>query len=66
LRQAPGKLQQDGVLLLEVNEAHAEAVAALARVTFPAGAVAVWPDLAGLPRVVDIRRGETRASAKPA
>lgn len=59
LRQAPGKLKAGGALLLEVNEAHADAVAALARDAFPAGAVAVWPDLAGLPRVVEV--GEAQA-----
>ncbi len=56
LRSAPTKVKPDGMLLLEVNEAHAETVAEMARAAFPGATVRVWPDLAGLPRVVEARR----------
>ncbi len=56
LRSAPTKVKPDGMLLLEVNESHAETVAEMARAAFPGTTVRVWPDLAGLPRVVEVRR----------
>lgn len=58
LRSAPTKVKLDGMLLLEVNETHAETVAEMARAAFPEATVRVWPDLAGLPRVVEVRRTE--------
>ena len=53
-QQAPGHLRPGGALILEIGYDQGAAVAALAREAFPAGAIAVKKDLAGLDRVVAI------------
>jgi release factor glutamine methyltransferase len=52
--QVPGRIRPEGALLVEIGAAQAEAAAALAR-GVPGAAVAVLPDLAGLPRVLRVR-----------
>ncbi len=60
LSQAPAYLKPGGVILLEIGATQAAAVTQLARGAFPAAAVSVYQDLAGLDRVVTIENQETR------
>jgi release factor glutamine methyltransferase len=52
LPQAAGRLGAGGLLVVEIDESHGAAAAALARDAFPAADVAVRPDLAGLDRLL--------------
>lgn len=56
LPQARAALRRDGptAVLLEIGAWQAAEVSALARASFPAAAISVWPDLAGRDRVVEI------------
>ena len=52
LKEAPAHVRSPGALILEIGHDQGAAVAALARQAFPASAIAVKKDLAGLDRVV--------------
>jgi len=52
LKEAPAHVRSPGALILEIGHDQGAAVAALARQAFPAAAIAVKKDLAGLDRVV--------------
>jgi release factor glutamine methyltransferase len=54
-RQAGKKLKKVGYLLLEIGEGQGEAVVATLRKPFPAAAIEVHQDLAGIERVVSLR-----------
>lgn len=54
LAQAPAHLRPGGGLLLEIGYGQAEAVLALAQASFPAAHLALHPDLAGIPRVLQV------------
>jgi release factor glutamine methyltransferase len=51
-RQAGGKLKSGGWLLLEIGQGQREAVTAILHNIFPGGKVEVFPDLAGIDRLV--------------
>jgi len=53
-RQAGGKLKPGGAVLVEVGQGQAAAAAEMLREAFPSGTVAVYPDLAGIARVVGL------------
>lgn len=55
LSQAPQRVKPDGWLLLEIGATQGQAVAALARQTFPLAAVNLHRDYAGLTRIVEIQ-----------
>jgi release factor glutamine methyltransferase len=59
LAQAPAKLRPGGSILLEIGATQAAAVTQLAQRWFPAAAIGVRQDLAGLDRVVVIDDKET-------
>jgi release factor glutamine methyltransferase len=54
LAAAPGHLQPGGVVLLEIGAGQARSVTKLARAHFPSAEVEVFPDYAGLDRLVVI------------
>ncbi|MCL5108913.1 MAG: peptide chain release factor N(5)-glutamine methyltransferase [Chloroflexi bacterium] len=54
LAEAPAQLRPGGAIFLEIGAAQGESALNLARASFPAAAVAVLPDLAGLPRLLRI------------
>lgn len=54
LAQAPAHINPGGLLLLEIDASQEESAADLARQYFPDAAIAVEPDLAGLPRLLVI------------
>lgn len=54
LAQAPARLQTGGALLLEIGAWQGQALVALARATFPDAQVALYRDLAGHDRVVEV------------
>jgi len=54
-RQAGGKLKSGGWLLLEIGQGQGEAVRSILHNIFPGGTVDVFPDLAGIERVVICR-----------
>jgi release factor glutamine methyltransferase len=56
LAAAPSRLRPGGAILLEIGATQGAAVAELARASFPAACVEVHQDLAGLDRVVVIRK----------
>ena len=51
-RQAGGKLKSGGSMLLEIGQGQREAVTAILHNIFPGGGIEVFPDLAGIDRVV--------------
>ena len=51
-RQAGGKLKAGGCLLLEIGQGQREAVTTILHNIFPGGTIEVFPDLAGIDRVV--------------
>ena len=55
--QAAGKLASDGVMLLEIDEGHGEALRRLAARLFPGASVLVEKDLAGLERILAVEGG---------
>jgi release factor glutamine methyltransferase len=59
LDQLPWGLADDGVALLEIGADQGPAIAALTAERLPAWSCDIVPDLAGLPRVVALRRGAT-------
>ena len=62
LEQAPAKLRRDGAILLEIGATQGAVVRELARTHFPHAQIAVYPDLAGLDRVVVIETAHAPAS----
>lgn len=54
LAQAPGRLRPGGGLFLEIGYGQGEAILTLARATFPTAHLALHPDLAGIPRVLQV------------
>ncbi len=54
LAQAPAKLRPHGALLLEIGAWQGQALVALTRATFPDAQVAIYHDLAGHDRVVEV------------
>jgi release factor glutamine methyltransferase len=54
-RQAPGKINPGGRLLLEIGQGQADAVKTILHNTFPDGIVDIHKDLAGIARLVSIR-----------
>jgi release factor glutamine methyltransferase len=55
LIQAQTRLAAGGALLMECDARQAQALQSLARTAFPGAHVEVYPDLAGWPRVVEVR-----------
>jgi release factor glutamine methyltransferase len=55
LRIAPGCLDPGGALLVEIEAGQGKKTAELAKASFPAGQVAVIPDLAGRDRLVVVQ-----------
>jgi len=55
-RQAGSKLKAGGSLLLEIGQGQREAVTAILHNIFPGGKLEVFPDLAGIDRVVLLNR----------
>jgi release factor glutamine methyltransferase len=51
-RQAEGRLKPGGWLLLEIGQGQGEAVRAILHNIFPGGTIELFPDLAGIERVV--------------
>jgi release factor glutamine methyltransferase len=56
LHEAPRVLAPDGAVLLEIGAGQGTAAAGLARGAFPAAQVTVEHDLAGLDRLLVVRR----------
>jgi release factor glutamine methyltransferase len=54
-RQAPGKINPGGRLLMEIGQGQAESVAAILHDVCPHGVVEVFKDLGGIDRVVSVR-----------
>jgi len=54
LHQAPAKLIPGGALLAEIGHGQGELAMALAREAFPQGEARLLPDLAGVPRVLQV------------
>ncbi len=54
LRQAPGKLNPKGHLLLEIGTGQSRETARLARTSFPSARVEIMPDFAGIDRVISV------------
>jgi release factor glutamine methyltransferase len=66
-RQAGGKLKSGGSLLLEVGQGQREAVTTILHNIFPSGKLEVFPDLAGIDRVVclSFSAGAVRLDRQP-
>jgi release factor glutamine methyltransferase len=62
LAQAPQKLRPGGAMLLEIGDTQGQAVAEIARRSFPDAQIEVHQDLAGLDRVVTIDETKTRGT----
>jgi release factor glutamine methyltransferase len=54
VKQIPDKLKPGGYLLLEIGLGQAQAVKTLLQTVFPSSFIELFPDLAGIPRVVSI------------
>jgi len=63
-RQAKGKLNPQGCLLLEIGQGQAKAVTAILRHLLPPASVAVAPDLSGIERAVSLCLTQSRSDAK--
>ena len=57
LEQAPARLKQESLLLIEIGYDQGDAASALARAALPGAAVSVLRDYAGHPRVLRVERG---------
>lgn len=55
LAQAPQYLRPGGLLLLELGHGQEAAVGALARAAFPGALVQTYPDLQGIPRLLEVQ-----------
>lgn len=54
LAQAPARLLPEGLILLEIDDSHAESGTETARQLFPKARIQVYTDLAGKPRLLEI------------
>lgn len=61
LASAPAYLRPGAALLLELGAGQEETVAALARNAFPDAQIRVYPDLAGIARVLEVRTATRQA-----
>jgi release factor glutamine methyltransferase len=57
LKMAPGYIEDDGLLLLEIEASQGEKITSLAKENFPGAAITLLPDLSGKDRLVEIRLG---------
>jgi len=66
-RQAGGKLKSGGCLLLEIGQGQRQAVETILHKVFPGGGIEVFPDLAGIDRVVllNLSAGTVRLDRQP-
>jgi release factor glutamine methyltransferase len=62
VRQAKGKLKDDGSMLLEVGQGQSGAITGLLHHLFPSGITEVLPDLGGIERVASLNLSEAKVA----